>query len=54
MTLTIAVASDHPGSLSAEITTVGGREVVLVQVSDEWRRGALSEADGHTFAATGV
>ena len=50
MTLTVPVASDHPGSLSAEITTVAGREVVLVQVTDERRRGALSEADGHTFA----
>jgi acetyl-CoA carboxylase carboxyltransferase component len=50
MTLTVPVASDHPGSLSAEITTVRGREVVLVQVTGERRRGALSEADGHTFA----
>src|SRR5262245_34016010 len=50
MTLTVPVASDHPGSLSAQITTVAGREVVLVDVSDERRRGALSEADGHTFA----
>ncbi|MET0904265.1 MAG: carboxyl transferase domain-containing protein, partial [Acidimicrobiales bacterium] len=50
MTLTVPVASDHPGSLSAEITTVAGREVVLVLVTDQRRRGALSEADGHTFA----
>jgi acetyl-CoA carboxylase carboxyltransferase component len=50
MSLTVPVASDHPGSLSAQITTVAGREVVLVDVSAEHRRGALSEADGHTFA----
>ncbi len=50
MATTVPVASDRPGSLSAEITTVAGREVVLVQVTDERRRGALSEADGHTFA----
>ena len=50
MTLTVPVASDHPGSLSAQITTVSGREVVLVEVTPERRRGALSEADGHTFA----
>src|SRR5688572_5161927 len=50
MTMAVPIASDHPGSLSAEITTVAGREVVLVQVTDERRRGALSEADGHAFA----
>ena len=50
MALTVPVASDHVGSLSAHITTIAGRDVVLVEVSDEHRRGALSEADGHTFA----
>lgn len=29
---------------------MAGREVVLIEVADERRRGALSEADGHTFA----
>jgi acetyl-CoA carboxylase carboxyltransferase component len=47
----VPVASDHPGSLSAQIASVAGREVVLVDISDEHRRGALSEADGDTFAA---
>ena len=47
----VPVASDHPGSLSAQITSVAGREIVLVEVSGEHRRGAISEADGHTFAA---
>jgi acetyl-CoA carboxylase carboxyltransferase component len=47
----VPVAADHPGSLSAELTTIAGREVVLVEVSSDERRGALSEADGHTFAA---
>jgi acetyl-CoA carboxylase carboxyltransferase component len=47
----VPVASDHPGSLSARITSVAGRDVVVVEVSGEHRRGALSEADGHTFAA---
>jgi len=50
MPRSVPVASDHPGSLSARITTVAGRDVVLVEISDERRRGALSEADGHTFA----
>jgi acetyl-CoA carboxylase carboxyltransferase component len=50
MTLTVPVASDHPGALSAQITTRAGREVVLVEVASDRRRGALSEADGHTFA----
>src|SRR3546814_2503118 len=47
----IPVAADHPGSLAAELTTIDGREVVLVEIADETRRGAISEADGHTFAA---
>jgi len=50
MSRSVPVASDHPGSLSARITTLAGRDVVLVEISDERRRGALSEADGHTFA----
>ena len=50
MTFTVPVASDHPGSLAAQITIVAGREVVLVEVGGGRRRGALSEADGHTFA----
>jgi acetyl-CoA carboxylase carboxyltransferase component len=50
MVLTVPVASDHVGSLAARITSIAGREAVVVEVSDEHRRGALSEADGHTFA----
>ncbi len=46
----VPVAADHPGSLSAQLTSVAGRDLVLVEVSDQHRRGALSEADGHTFA----
>jgi len=47
----VPVAADHPGSLDAQLTTIAGREVVLVEISSEERRGAISEADGHTFAA---
>jgi acetyl-CoA carboxylase carboxyltransferase component len=47
---TVPVAADHPGSLSAQLTTVAGRQVVLVEVAEDRRRGAISEADGHTFA----
>jgi acetyl-CoA carboxylase carboxyltransferase component len=47
----LPVAADHPGSLAAELTTLAGREVVLVEVAASDRRGALSEADGTTFAA---
>jgi acetyl-CoA carboxylase carboxyltransferase component len=50
MSLAVPVAADHPGSLAARVTTLAGREVVLVEVEDQSRRGALSEADGHTFA----
>ena len=50
MALTVPVAADHPGSLRAELTTLAGREVVLVTISDDRRRGAITEADGHTFA----
>ncbi len=47
----LPVAADHPGSLAAELTTIAGREVVLVEIASDERRGAISEADGHTFAA---
>jgi acetyl-CoA carboxylase carboxyltransferase component len=47
----VPVAADHPGSLAAEITTLNGRDVVLVEIDSEERRGAITEADGHTFAA---
>jgi len=47
----LPVAASHPGSLAAELTTLGGREVVLVEIAAGARRGAISEADGHTFAA---
>ena len=51
MSLAVPVAADHPGSLAARLTTMAGREVVLVEIDANDRRGALSEADGHTFAA---
>lgn len=47
----LPVAADHPGALTAELTTLAGRQVVLVEVAGGERRGALSEADGETFAA---
>jgi acetyl-CoA carboxylase carboxyltransferase component len=47
----LPVAALHHGSLTAELTTVAGREVVLVEIASDERRGAISEADGHTFAA---
>ena len=47
----VPIADDHPGSLTAQITTLAGREVVLVEIASEARRGAISEADGHVFAA---
>ncbi len=46
----LPVAADHPGSLAAELTDLAGRRVVLVEVGGGEHRGALSEADGHTFA----
>jgi acetyl-CoA carboxylase carboxyltransferase component len=50
MSPTVPVAADHRGSLSAEITSLADRPVVWVEIADTGRRGALSEADGHTFA----
>src|SRR5690554_2319908 len=47
----IPVAADHPGALAAELTTIAGRSVVLVEVAGGDRRGALSEADGDVLAA---
>jgi len=47
----LPVAADHPGALAAELTTIAGRQVVLVEVAGGDRRGALSEADGDTLAA---
>ena len=47
----LPIAGDHPGSLAAELATLNGREVVLVEITSDERRGAISEADGHTFAA---
>ncbi len=51
MAAVVPVAADHTGSLAAQLTTIAGREVVLVEIASEARRGAISEADGHTFAA---
>ena len=46
----VPIAADHPGSLAAWVTNVRGRPAVLVEVEGGDRRGALSEADGHTWA----
>jgi acetyl-CoA carboxylase carboxyltransferase component len=50
----LPIAADHPGSLTAELTTVAGRQVVLVEIAGEERRGAITEADGRTFAAAAL
>jgi acetyl-CoA carboxylase carboxyltransferase component len=50
----LPIAADHPGSLAAQLTTIEGRDVVLVEVGAQERRGALSEADGRTFAAAAL
>jgi acetyl-CoA carboxylase carboxyltransferase component len=47
----VPIADDHPGSLTACITTLVGRDVVLVEIASDTRRGAISEADGRVFAA---
>ncbi len=47
----LPIAADHPGSLAAELLVISGREVVLVEIAADERRGAISEADGHTLAA---
>src|SRR5690606_2118665 len=46
----VPIASDHPGSLAAQMVTVAGRSFVQVEVAGDDRKGALSEADGRTFA----
>ena len=50
----LPIAADHPGSLSAELSTLAGRRVVLVEIAAQERRGAISEADGRTFAAAAL
>ena len=51
MPVTVPVASDHPGSLvrAAHRRSPAARSSSS-RSTDEHRRGALSEADGHTFA----
>jgi acetyl-CoA carboxylase carboxyltransferase component len=51
MSALLPIAADHIGSLSAELTSMGGRSVVLVEIAADARRGAISEADGLVFAA---
>ncbi|MGE3619450.1 MAG: acyl-CoA carboxylase subunit beta [Acidimicrobiia bacterium] len=46
----VPVSARHPGSLEARLVDLAGRRVVLVEVAGERRRGALTEADGHTWA----
>jgi acetyl-CoA carboxylase carboxyltransferase component len=52
MTVTdpVGIASKRPGSLRAELASIDDRPVVLVEVEGTRRRGALSEADGRTWA----
>lgn len=47
----LPIEGAHPGNLTAELTTIAGRDVVLVEVVGDDRRGAISEADGRVFAA---
>ncbi len=47
----LPVEGAHPGNLTAELTTIAGRDVVLVEVLGGDRRGAITEADGRVFAA---
>jgi acetyl-CoA carboxylase carboxyltransferase component len=51
LTPLLPVAANHPGSLSAELTTLDDRQVVLVEVLGAERRGAISADDGQVFAA---
>jgi acetyl-CoA carboxylase carboxyltransferase component len=46
----VPIARHRPGSLRAQLTTLGHRPVVLVEVEAGVRRGALSEPDGQTWA----
>ncbi len=50
MTSPIALAAGVPGSVSAEVGRLGGREVVLVKVDPTTRRGALDADAGATLA----
>jgi acetyl-CoA carboxylase carboxyltransferase component len=47
----LPIEGDHPGNLTAQLVTIAGREVVLVEVVGDDRRGAITEADGRVFAA---
>jgi acetyl-CoA carboxylase carboxyltransferase component len=47
----VPLSAQHRGALSAGTDIRGGRPVVLVEISDEVRKGAMTPADGATFAA---
>jgi acetyl-CoA carboxylase carboxyltransferase component len=47
----VPLRAKHLGSLSAGIEQLAGRRVVLVETDPEVHRGALTEADGVTWAA---
>ncbi len=47
----VALRSRTPGAVSARVEALGGRDVVVVDVEAEVRRGALSAADCETLTA---
>ena len=50
MNLSVSLRARVPGSVSAEVTAVGGRSVVSVEIDPAVKRGALTENDGDTLA----
>ncbi|MDQ3305353.1 MAG: methylmalonyl-CoA carboxyltransferase [Actinomycetota bacterium] len=51
MTRPVPLSSGVPGNVSASVDELGGRQVVLVRIDPERRRGALDAEAGATLAA---
>ena len=45
----VPLSTRHEGALHAEVAALDERPVVLVEVAEERRKGALTPADGETF-----
>ena len=51
MSTGVPLRSRHEGALEARTEQLAGRDVVFVEIDPSRRKGALTEADGETFAA---
>jgi acetyl-CoA carboxylase carboxyltransferase component len=52
--VSLALRARTPGAVSARVTTIGERAVVMIDIDDDVRRGALSAAASETLATAAV